>query len=61
MFVNTLALHAHIKSQSIREFVQQVGKDFNDTLYNENYPFARIAADYNFTFATNGERHHRRP
>ena len=53
MFVNTLALHAHIKGQSIREFVQQVGKDFNDTLYNENYPFARIAADYNFTFATN--------
>ena len=53
MFVNTLALHAHIKEQSIEEFVRAVSENFDGAIRNENYPFARIAADYNFAFATN--------
>lgn len=53
MFVNTLALHAHIKEQSIEEFVRAVSENFDGAIRNENYPFARIATDYNFAFATN--------
>ncbi|MBO7509717.1 MAG: amino acid adenylation domain-containing protein, partial [Bacteroidales bacterium] len=46
MFVNTLAISAHIGKQRIREFLQEVSADFDETLRHENYPFARIAADY---------------
>lgn len=53
MFVNTLALHAHIREQSVEEFVRAVGENFDEAIRNENYPFARIATEYNFSFATN--------
>ena len=53
MFVNTLALHAYITEQSVEEFVRCVGDNFDGAIRHENYPFARIAADYNFAFATN--------
>ena len=53
MFVNTLVLHSHIKEQSVEEFIHSVSENFNGAIRNENYPFARIAADYDFTFATN--------
>ena len=46
MFVNTLALSAHIGKQSVREFLQEVSADFDGTLRHKSYPFARIAADY---------------
>lgn len=53
MFVNTLALHSHIKEQSVEEFIHAVSDNFDGAIRHENYPFARIATDYNFTFATN--------
>ncbi len=49
MFVNTLALSAHIGQQKVREFLQEVSNNFDETLQHENYPFAQIAADYGLT------------
>lgn len=53
MFVNTLALHGEIKDQSVAQFLRSTGNNFEQSICHENYPFARIASDYNFTFATN--------
>lgn len=53
MFVNTLALHSHIKEQSVEEFIRATSENFDAALKNENYPFAHIASECNFTFATN--------
>ena len=49
MFVNTLALTAKIGEQSVEEFIQETVQNFEQTLAHEDYPFARIAADYNLT------------
>ncbi len=49
MFVNTLALSATIGKQTVREFLQEVSENFDETLRHENYPFAQIAADYGLT------------
>ena len=49
MFVNTLALSAHIGQQKVKEFLQEVSNNFDETLRHENYPFAQIAADYGLT------------
>ena len=49
MFVNTLALTAKIGEQSVAEFIQETALTFEQTLAHEDYPFARIAADYNLT------------
>ena len=49
MFVNTLALTAKIGEQSVAEFIQETAQNFEQTLVHEDYPFARIAADYNLT------------
>ena len=46
MFVNTLALAAKIGNQSVKEFLRQSAETFDQTLAHENYPFARVAADY---------------
>ncbi len=46
MFVNTLALNAQIKNQSIGQFLVESAETFEQTLEHENYPFARIAADF---------------
>ena len=46
MFVNTLALSAKIAGQSVQEFLHQSADTFEQTLSHENYPFARIAADF---------------
>ena len=48
MFVNTLALSSVVGEQSVSQFVEQTARDFNDTVAHEQYPFARIAADYGF-------------
>lgn len=48
MFVNTVPCAVHIKEQTVKEFVEEVSKSFSDVLAHENYPFARIAADYDF-------------
>ncbi len=49
MFVNTLAMSATIGKQSVRDFLQEVSENFDETLSHENYPFAQIAADYGLT------------
>ena len=49
MFVNTLALTATIGEQTVREYLNEVSHDFNETLHYEQYPFARINADYGIT------------
>ena len=46
MFVNTLAMSATIGKQSVRDFLQEISENFDETLSHENYPFAQIAADY---------------
>jgi len=46
MFVNTLALATKVESQSVQEFIRENADIFEQTLSHENYPFARIAADY---------------
>ncbi len=48
MFVNTLALAVNINDLSIKEFLQEVSNNFDETLAHEDYPFARIAAKYSF-------------
>ena len=48
MFVNTLALHGHIGEGTVSDFLKTVSKDFDETLSHEQYPFARVAADYGF-------------
>ena len=49
MFVNTLAMTATVGKQTVREFLQEVSGNFDETLNHENYPFAQIAADYGLT------------
>ena len=49
MFVNTLALSAQIGNQTVEEFLQEVSENFDKTLAHENYPFAKIAADYDLS------------
>ena len=46
MFVNTLALSSKINSQTVQEFLHESADTFEQTLAHENYPFARIAADF---------------
>ena len=46
MFVNTLALTAKIGNQQVADFIQETAAGFEATLAHENYPFARIAADF---------------
>ncbi len=46
MFVNTLALTTKIANQTVEEFVKENAQSFEQTLAHEDYPFARIAADY---------------
>jgi amino acid adenylation domain-containing protein len=46
MFVNTLALTTKIANQTVEEFIKENAQSFEQTLAHEDYPFARIAADY---------------
>ena len=46
MFVNTLALGLKIDDVTVSEYLHQVSDTFDETLRHEDYPFARIAADY---------------
>ncbi|MBQ4008324.1 MAG: AMP-binding protein, partial [Muribaculaceae bacterium] len=48
MFVNTLPLAIDIKDVTVTDFLREVSDNFNQTLQHEDYPFARIAADYGF-------------
>jgi len=48
MFVNTLALGLKIDDVTVSEYLHQVSDTFDETLRHEDYPYARIAADYGF-------------
>ncbi len=48
MFVNTLALGVNVDDVTVGEFLRQVSNTFDETLRHEDYPFARVAADYGF-------------
>ena len=48
MFVNTLALGLKIDDVTVADYLRQVSDTFDETLRHEDYPFARIAADYGF-------------
>lgn len=46
MFVNTLAITAHITDCKVGEFVGLTAQHFGKVLENENYPFARVAEKF---------------
>ena len=46
MFVNTLALTSKIGTQRVEDFIRESAATFEQTMAHENYPFSRIAADY---------------
>ena len=48
MFVNTLALSSEIGEQTVAQYIEQTASSFGETVEHEQYPFARIAADYGF-------------
>lgn len=48
MFVKTLPLGMAIGEESSGEFISASGKLLSDVITHEEYPFARIAADYGF-------------
>ena len=48
MFVNTLAIGLKIDESTVADYLQQVSSTFDKTLEHENYPFARINADFGF-------------
>lgn len=48
MFINTMPCAVHVKDQTVEEFIKEVSQSFTDVVEHENYPFARIAADYDF-------------
>ncbi len=52
MFVNTLPLAGHITEQTIEEFIRRTSEDLEQTMRHELYPFARIAADFDFAANT---------
>lgn len=49
MFVNTLALVSHVTDQSVADYIHTVADNFNRTLENESYPFAKISDKFNLT------------
>ena len=52
MFVNTLPVAFHLSGkQTVSDFLKAVSEVFRSTMAHENYPFARIAADYGYTSA----------
>ncbi len=52
MFVNTLPLAGHITEQTVEEFICRTSREFEQTMRHEQYPFARIAADFDFSANT---------
>ena len=48
MFVNTLAIGLKIDEGTVADYLKQVSNTFDTTLEHENYPFARINADFGF-------------
>ena len=48
MFVNTLALGINVSDVTVSDFLRQTSENIDETLSHEDYPFARIAADFDF-------------
>ena len=48
MFVNTLALGINVSDDTVSDFLRQTCENIDETLNHEDYPFARIAADFDF-------------
>ena len=48
MFVNTLALGIEVSDVTVSDFLRQTSENIDETLSHEDYPFARIAADFDF-------------
>ena len=48
MFVNTLVLSGQVNDVTVKEFINETGNTFENTLRHEDYPFAQIATDYGF-------------
>ena len=48
MFVNTLALGLTVEDVTTADFLRVASDTFDETIRHEDYPFARIAADYGF-------------
>ena len=48
MFVNTLPLGISVGDVTVSEFLKQTSENIDQTLSHEDYPFARIAADFDF-------------
>ena len=48
MFVNTLPLGISIDDVTVADYLKATSDTFDSTLRHEDYPFARIAADYGF-------------
>ena len=53
MFVNTLPVAAHLKEQSVKEFVNANSRMFANVIEHENYPYSRIATDYGYNAEIN--------
>ncbi len=49
MMVKTLPIASFIREQSVGEFISETAKDFEETISHENYPYAKLAADYHFS------------
>ena len=48
MFVNTLALAGDCSIKSTEAFLKQCDQDFQATLQHQDYPFAKVAAEFGF-------------
>jgi amino acid adenylation domain-containing protein len=48
MFVNTLPLSINVSDVTVSDFLRQTSENIDETLSHEDYPFARIAADFDF-------------
>ena len=48
MFVNTLPFAAKLFDGSVMDFIKDVSERFDEAMRHEQYPFARIAADYGY-------------
>jgi len=48
MFVNTLALAGDCTIETTEAFLKQCDQDFQATLQHQDYPFAKVAADFDF-------------
>ncbi|MFI3298566.1 MAG: amino acid adenylation domain-containing protein [Rikenellaceae bacterium] len=49
MFVNTLPLVAQRGEESVEEYIKMCGENFEGSIENEHYPFAKLATDYNLS------------